>query len=152
FALRRTTVLLRPHWYPDFRAGRVAFGGSGKRLAFALQAIRAPDAVPALAELLRAGKVPEENRADVLQILAELGDPGQQALAWEAARAAKPLTPPERTRILDALAQAARARKAKPQGELTRLKELFADADAQLASAALRLAGAWKLDPLRVEL
>jgi putative heme-binding domain-containing protein len=151
FALRRTAVLLRPHWYPEFRAGRVTFGGDGKRLAFALQAIRAPDAVPDLAALFRAGKVPAENRADVLQILASLGDPGQQDIAWEEARAAR-LKPPERARVLRALDQAARARQVRPRGELTALRELFADADPAVASAALRLAGAWKLEGLRGEL
>jgi putative heme-binding domain-containing protein len=152
FALRRTTVLLRPHWYPEFRAGRATFGGSDKRLAFALQAVRAPDALPDLARLLRAGKIPAENRAEVLQLLAGLGEPGQQALAWEAARSPKLLTPPERARVLGALEQAARARKAKPGGELTALKGLFTDPDPAVAGAALRLAGAWKLDALRAEL
>ena len=79
FALRRTTLLLRSHWYPAFQAGKAVFGGNSKHLSFALQAMRAPDAVPALAAMLKEGKVPRENRAGVLQILASLGDPQTQS-------------------------------------------------------------------------
>jgi putative heme-binding domain-containing protein len=152
FALRKAMIVLRPYWYPEFQAGRLTFGGDGQRLSFALQAIHAADAVPALAALLQAGKVPPEGRAGVLQILASLGTPAQQALAWEAALDRKRLGPPDRAKLLGALAQAARARKAQPPGDLTGMKSLFGESDPVVAGAALRLAGAWKLEALRGEL
>jgi putative heme-binding domain-containing protein len=151
-ALRKTAVLLRPHWYPAFQAGKTAFQGNSKHLSFALQAIRAPDAVPALSVLFQAGKVPAENQASVLQILASLGDSKAQELAWEAALESKPLTAPQRALVLGALEQAARNRSTKPPGEPVRVKALFADPNVGLAAAALRLAGAWKLEGLRAEL
>jgi putative heme-binding domain-containing protein len=150
FALRRTTLLLRPDWYPAFQAGKTVFGGNSKHLAFALQTIQAPDAVPALAALLKAGKVPPENVAGVLQILASLGDPPTQAIAWTSVRNGKQLTPSERVGILQALAQAARSRRLKPDGE--GLDQLLADANPSVGAAALRLAGAWKSAGLRAAL
>jgi putative heme-binding domain-containing protein len=152
FALRKTTQLLRPYWYPPFQSGQAVFGGNSKHLSFALQAIKAPDAVPALAALLEAGKVPAGNRAGVLQILAGLGDAQRQRLAWDAALADSVLTAAERTRILGALEEAARTRKAKPPAKLDQVKTLFADPDALTAAAAMRLAGTWKLEDLRGEL
>jgi putative heme-binding domain-containing protein len=114
FVLRRTVVLLKPHWYPEFQAGRLSFGGRARALTFALQAIRAPDALPKLTELYRAGKVARENRADVLGLLAALGDAGQQALAFDQALAADRLGTAERARVLEALRQVARARPVRP--------------------------------------
>jgi putative heme-binding domain-containing protein len=151
FALRRTVALLKPHWYPEFQAGRLTFGGRARPLAFALQAARAPDAVPALAAMVKEGKVPREGRADVLALLAALGDAPQQALVLEEALAEDRLTPAERVRVLEALAQSARERPVRPAGDAARIASLFGHKDAALGAAALRLAGAWKLEKLRDE-
>src|SRR5258707_15124803 len=51
--------------------------------------------------------------------------------------------------MLGALEQAARTRKIEPEGELKHVTRLFADPSAKLGAAALRLAGAWKLEDLR---
>jgi putative heme-binding domain-containing protein len=152
FALRRTLGVLKPYWYPEFQSGRLTFGGRAKALTFALGAVRAPDAVPALAGLLKAGKVPRDSRADVLSLLAALGDTGQQTLVLEDALAADRLTAAERMRLLEALEHAARERRMRPDADLGRIAHLFGDKDAALGSAALRLAGVWKLEKLRGEL
>jgi putative heme-binding domain-containing protein len=152
FALRRTVLLLKPYWYPEFQAGRLTFGGRAKDLAFALQAARAPDALPALTDLLRAGKVPREGRADVLSLLAALGDAGQQALALDDALAPDRLNSAERVRVLDALRQSARQRRVQPAKDPDRLAALFDSKDTSLSVAALRLAGAWKREKLRGQL
>jgi putative heme-binding domain-containing protein len=152
FALRRTTLLLRSSWYPAFQSGKTVFGGNSKHLSFALQTIRAPDAVPALAAMLEAGKVPADSQPGVLQILASLGDARAQARAWQNARHMKSLTHAQRTAILVALAEAARTRNARPTTELGDVESLFADPGADTGAAALRLAGAWKLDGLRAAL
>jgi putative heme-binding domain-containing protein len=149
FALRHTTLLLQPDWYPRFQTGKAVFGGNSKHLAFALQAIRAPDAVPALAVMFRAGKVPAENRAGVLRILAGMGDGPTQALAYQAALDEQQLTAGQRSGILTALAHAARTRQAMPQANLDRVQRLFADASPALGAAALELAGAWRRVELR---
>jgi hypothetical protein len=82
FALRKTALVLKPYWYPEFQKGRLTFAGRATHLAFALQAIQAPSAVPELIRLLEAGQVPAENRADVLALIAQLGDTHQLDVAW----------------------------------------------------------------------
>src|SRR5262249_54058589 len=51
--------------------------------------------------------------------------------------------------VLAALAQAARDRKALPDGGLTNVTNLIPDSDAALSVAAIRLAAAWKLESAR---
>jgi putative heme-binding domain-containing protein len=152
FALARTATLLKPYWYPEFRAGRLTFGGRARALAFALQTARAADALPALAKLLQDGKVPAENRADVLGLLALLGNASDQDLVLNYALAPDRLTAAQRVRVLDALRQAARERPVRPANDPARVETLFHHANPALAAAAMRLAGAWKLEKLRPEL
>jgi len=151
FALRKTVALLQPYWYPEFQSGRFVFEGKAKHLAFALQTIRAPDAAPRLAELYQSGKVPKETQASVLHVLAELGNAEQQALAYEAALTDRAMPAHDRRQVLENLEQAARAKKSKPLNEAHRLATLLTSDDSALAAAALRLAGAWKVDTMRAE-
>src|SRR5437870_11820518 len=101
--MRKTVVLLKPYWYPEFQQGQFTFGGRVKPLTFALEAIRAPDALPTLAGLFQTGKVPRENEAAVLSLLAALGDARQQTLVLDQAMASGRLGTAERVRLLDAL-------------------------------------------------
>jgi putative heme-binding domain-containing protein len=150
FALRRTVTLLKPYWYPEFRAGRLPFGG--RALAFALQAAWTPETVPAAAAMLRTGKVPRESMAEVLCLLAALGDASHQALALDEALTASRLDITGRIRVLETLRQAARERPGRPAGNPERITALWGHEDASLSAAAVRLAGAWKLEKLRGEL
>jgi putative heme-binding domain-containing protein len=152
FALRKTAVVLKPYWYPEFQKGKLTFAGRPRALSFALQAVKATDSLPKLAGLVQSGQVPADRLADVLGLLAVLGDAPQQALAWDAARADGRLRSPERVHVLEALEQAARARKAKPAAAPEHLAELVRSKDAPLAAAAARLAGAWKVETLRGDL
>src|SRR5262245_14242782 len=151
FALRKTVLILEPYWRPEFQAGRFVFDGKAKHLAFALQAIRAADAAPRLAELYRSGTVPKESRVGVLQILAELGGAEQQALAFDAVFADQALQARDRQQVLEALQKAARAKKFGPSDNAARLAKLLSDDEPGVAAAALRLSGAWKLESLRPE-
>jgi putative heme-binding domain-containing protein len=151
FALRQTVAVLKPYWYPDFQAGRLTFGGRSRPLVFALQASKAPDAVPLLAELYNSDKVPRAGRADVLSLLAALGDTGQQTLVLDEALDADRLSTAERVRVLEALEQAARHRPVRPKDRAW-VAALLEHEDPSLSVAALRLAGAWKVHKLRPEL
>jgi putative heme-binding domain-containing protein len=116
-----------------------------------LQTIRAPDAAPRLAELYRSGRIPQETRAGVLQLVAELGDDAQQALALDAILTGKAFQTHERRQVLGALEQAARARGAKPPKNANALTQLISSDDPTVSAAALRLGGAWKLPSLRAD-
>lgn len=148
-ALRKTGAILKPYWYPDFQAGRLTFGGKAKALAFALESAQAANALPALAELVKAGKVPADNQAQVLSLLAFLGDANHQALVLDQALASDRLPALDRVRLLEALAQAARDRPVRPGNDPDRIGALFNHPDLNVSTAAVRLAGAWKLEKLR---
>ena len=152
FALRRSLAVLKPYWYPEFRAGRLTFAGQARALSFAVQAARVPDAVPHLTELLRAGKVSREGRADVLSLLAALGRAAEQDLVLEDVLAADRLGGAERVRVLAALRQASGGRPARPDNDPSRISALFGQENAEVSAQALRLAGTWKLEKLRGEI
>ncbi|MFO0866035.1 MAG: hypothetical protein U0744_15530 [Gemmataceae bacterium] len=60
FSLRKAAIVLDPYWRPQFQAGKLTFGGKVKHLSFALQAVKAPDALPVLAKLIRSKSVAEQ--------------------------------------------------------------------------------------------
>ena len=151
FALTKLAILHKARWQPEFQAGRLTFDGNARRMAFALKAIR-QDAVPTLVALVAKEKVPPENLAEVLQLVASLGNADQQALVLGQALDPARLSAADRIRVLDALAQAARERKVRPSGAANQVASLFNHENAHLAGAAFRLAGAWKLEDQRERL
>ena len=153
FAIKRTAIILRPYWYPEFQKGRMTFAGRPRALAFALQAIKAPDALPQLAKLLTTGQIPADSRGGVYALLAGHGDAKLQRLALGLGcsdTTGKAASPKELVPVLAALEQAARDRKARPDGDLDGIARLIPTIDvAHSASRRLRLAGAWKIESAR---
>jgi putative heme-binding domain-containing protein len=145
FALTKLAILHQSHWLPEFQAGRLTFDGNARRTAFALKAIKG-DAVSTLVTLAAQDKVPKENLVEVLQIVAHLGDAAQQSLVIRQVLDEQRFPASDRTRLLDALAQAARERKMSPKQDAKQITRLFAHENVRLANAALRSAGAWKLE------
>jgi len=153
FALRKTAIILQPYWYPEFQSGKLTFDGNAKYLTFALQAIRAPDAVPVLVDLLAKGKVPSENQVEIMLIVARLGTGVQQMIVWNRAVDAKGLTPVQHVRLLEGLTALVRENKNRPApAHMGLLKANFADPHGDLAAAAIRLAGAFRLESLREDI
>ncbi|MSQ94268.1 MAG: c-type cytochrome [Gemmataceae bacterium] len=151
FSLQKLAILHKPLWYPEFQAGRLTFDGNARHTAFALKAIRG-DAVPTLVGLLVKNKVPPENRAEVLQLVALLGKAEDQSLALREMVEGSQISVTDRSRVAESLAQAARERKVQPTGDLDRIAIYFSHENARLASAAIRLAGVWKLEAQRERL
>jgi putative heme-binding domain-containing protein len=147
-AMQRTAIILRPYWYPEFQKGRMTFAGRPRALAFALQAIKAPDALPQLAKLLTSGQIPAESRSGVYALLAGHGDAKLQRVAWDWA-AGPTGSPAERVPVLAALEQAARERNARPDGDREKVVKLIPATDASVGIAATRLAAAWKIASIR---
>jgi len=149
FALRRTAIVLKPYWLPDFQSGRLSLKENTKHLPFALQAVKAPGAIAALRDLFLAGKIAKENRVEVLGLLATLG--GEKDLELIAGELAgeTTLSIDEQRRILNGLEQAARASKPKSVPKTMPWDKLFGSTDEELAASALRLGGAWKQEHLR---
>jgi putative heme-binding domain-containing protein len=151
YALWLTVNELQPVWLPALQKGETSFGGNVRYLTFALQAAGSPAAVRPLVDLVRAGKVPREREENVLTLIAALGSPEDLSLVLDLALGEK--TPNERrTALLEGLAQAARQRKARPEGNLGRIGNLLASEDDALRASTARLAGLWQLEPLRPRL
>lgn len=152
YALYLTANDLAPVWLPEFQAGRLTFGHNVKQVEFVLKAIRNPDAIRPLVEEFRAGKVSPESRRDVAELIASLGRPEDLAALFDAAVSDQT---PSATRVslLQALERAARQRNVKAKSDVAALKPLLAGTtDDAVCAAALRLAGAMKLQQYREDM
>ncbi len=151
FALKKAAIVLQPYWQPEFQAGKLTFGGRTKHLAFALQAIRAPDAVPALLKLVRDDKVSPESVGGVLQIIAALGDDSAKNFVFRESVSQKRKLPADALiRVLETLETM--PVKSNHDWYAGPLSGLFRYDSVEVAAAAMRLAGIWKLERLRGEL
>jgi len=152
YALWLTMRELAPHWLTAAQAGRFDAGGDARHLVFALGAVGSPAVVGPLREALRAGKVAQEQEERVLGLIAALGEPKDLAEIFDMAVAADQAPAARRVHLLSALSLAARQRKVRPEGDLTRLGRLLEGDDDALRAEAARVAGVWKLEPLRARL
>ncbi|HLY10535.1 MAG TPA: sorbosone dehydrogenase, partial [Planctomycetota bacterium] len=151
FELRKSTLVLKPYWYPAFLASKVTFGNDPRHLSFALSSAKIADAAPKLLDLYGAGKIAPESRADLLATVAALGNSDQLATVLGVVASDALGTPGDRAKVLDALARSGRERKVRPAGDLGQVPALIQRNDA-LGLSALRAAGAWKMEALRATL
>jgi putative heme-binding domain-containing protein len=106
----------------------------------------------ALVKLLKSGRVPAERQSTIIEMIGKRGTSADLGFLYDRALAAAGSGFPGALRVkaLDALAEAALARKLRPSGELARLISLFQagspPTDVATQTAAIRLAGAWKLE------
>ena len=148
YALWLTLRDLEPYWMPALRAGRFDYGGDARRLVFALNAVGSTGVVRPLVDALRAGQVGPADEDRVRALVATLGEPADLAFILDAALL--DATPgPRKGPLLEALAQAARARKVIPSGDLARVAPLLDSPDAPTRAAAARAVGLWKVEALR---
>ncbi|WP_166826922.1 PVC-type heme-binding CxxCH protein [Thalassoroseus pseudoceratinae] len=138
-------------WLPKLQAGEFNFDGKADDLAFALRAIRNPAAVSSLTKLLNQGDVSDAQRETVLNVLAELGQPNDLNVVWDAVRE-ESTTETRRQELLTLLARAARERKVKPSGDLSAAVKWLNDSDAKTKLAIVNCVAAWKLSSARDEL
>jgi putative heme-binding domain-containing protein len=136
---------LEPKWMPALQDGKFDYGGNTRRLLFALQASGDKAVLPSLVKLVKDGKVSAEGEEAVLTLIGTLGGPKELTLLFD--RAALDKAPvKQRIALLQTLEAAAKERGVKPEGKLDGLEPLTKDENVSLRAAALRLAGAWKLD------
>ena len=138
-------------WLPKLQAGKFNFDGDADALAFALRAIRNPAAVSSLTRLLNQGNVSDSQRDTVLNVLAELGQPNDLNVVWEAVRQ-KTTTEPRRQELLGLLARAARERKVRPTGDLSEIVNWLSHDNVATQLAVVNCLEAWKLPAAREEL
>lgn len=141
-------MMLPPRMTPH-RVGRPLLA-----LALALTALstgapsaRAQDS--AMVRLLKGGKVPEERQGSVVEMIGRRGNAGDLQFLFSKAIDPKGFGPKVRLQALEALAEATRNRKLRPEGDLAGLATLIApeapEVDEPTRLAAVRLAGLWAL-------
>jgi putative heme-binding domain-containing protein len=148
FALWLACRELQPRWLPALEAGQLDFGGDARRLAYALEAAGSPSVVGPLLDLVRTGRVPPDREEAVLALIATLGGPRELGAVLELVLGDS-LDPARRASLLGALAATSQRRKVLPAGDLSRVAALLSAESVELRAAALRAAGAWKLELLQ---
>lgn len=150
FALWLTMRETEAHWLSKTLADPNWLTGDFKKLLFALKSVDKPEAVRPLVAMIRAGKIPAEDRQATLEWIASQGAPEDLRVVFELASASNPAV--DRSILLGSLVTAARSRNLKPAGDLSAIATLFASEEETHRAAAARLAGYWKLERFRADL
>jgi putative heme-binding domain-containing protein len=147
FAIALTLRELASAWAPRLAADPAFFGGGVRRLLTAVRSGGRPDTLAPVLALWRSGRIPPDSRAETLQLFADLGGPAELALLFNLVVSGDAAADP--AGMLDALRRAASTRKLVPNGDLAHLTTLIGHSNAAVRLAAIRLAGAWQLEPAR---
>jgi putative heme-binding domain-containing protein len=142
YALWLTARELQPVWEPALLRGEIDFGGNLQHLTFVLKSAGSAATVPVVMDLLAAGRVPTEDAADVLDVIAAFGRPEDlQRLLRLAIDSRDDLTT---HRYLQTLLEAHRRRQVQPAGPLEGLIPRGNGAAPAVRATIARLVGAWK--------
>lgn len=147
YGLWLTLDELAPTWLAALDKGEWGGDVAIDDLLFALQAVGAQGAAGRLAGLVRAGKVEPNRLGDVLESMAREGGAAEASLTIEKAIGSN-VTAPKLQGILEALTRSAVTRGVKPVGMESNLKKALARPEPTVQAAALRLAGAWKMESI----
>ncbi|HTD85259.1 MAG TPA: HEAT repeat domain-containing protein, partial [Candidatus Binatia bacterium] len=130
-------------WIAAVESGVWKIEGREKQLEFGLKAIPPSQASRVLSKLIAGKPIGSGN---MIELIGQAGGSRElERLFGEAANV-------DSARALNALAEAARLRGAKPDGDLARLSKFLTHQDQAVREAAFRLAGSWKFEPAVPEL
>ena len=153
FALETAANELKPVWLPAYQEGRVTFGGNQEHLNYALRAVQSQAALAQIITQLNFNTLPVSQREEALDLLADVGGPGEAALLLQlATRARGDFDGAGRARLLNRVERMARQRGVRPNGTNKDLPGLFGNGDPAVASAALRVAAALTREDLREQI
>ena len=145
YALWMTTRDLQTQWMPAYENGTLKL--SPAKQVFVLQAIGSRDALKPLLQQFVANEMSIEERANLMNLVANSGGPEDLSPAFEVA-ISDTLPARAKVELLGALNQAAKQRKAYPKADLSKLRNLFGQ-DEAVRAAAVQLAGSAKVEALR---
>lgn len=152
YALWTTANEMKATWMAAFQAGKLRFNNNPEHLAYALQAVKSPEAMGALVRQLRGGQVPPSAQADVFELIASVGGPDDARAVFEVATA-QDADPATTASALAALERGIRLRDVKPDNaDAGKLASLVQSKDERVRAAAMRLAGVWRVADVRDEL
>ena len=131
-------------WTEAVLAGKWKIEGREKQLEFALDALDAARSGPVIAALLKERPITRDGAGPWIELIGKGGGKAELEQLFE--RVAKgDFEPPAFVRAINALADAARLRNLRPEGNLASIRMCLVDPHAEIASAAARLAGQWHL-------
>jgi putative heme-binding domain-containing protein len=148
YALWLTINELTEPWIAAVKSGGWKVAGREKQLEFALKAIE-----PAAASGLLGGLLPEKGLArdgagPWIELIGSAGGAAELRRLFDQLRRGE-FSAEVTTRAFKALGDAARLRSVKPSGELGELSALVGSSEPAVRTAAIQLAGTWKLGALR---
>jgi putative heme-binding domain-containing protein len=143
YALTQTVRALKPQWYPALVRGELRLEGRPDHFRFVLEADGTRDVAGHVRRLAAADGLNEAARNHLLALLADVGRPEDLLYALDRGRRS--------ALVLHALAGAAPpalTKGATADGLIGPLNAVLADQDAAVRAAGVRLAGAWRVQPL----
>jgi putative heme-binding domain-containing protein len=142
FSLTQCAHALSNRWMPAIQAPGFEFDSS-QHLAYAVGAIGGSEAAGIIRPRLASAN--EQERRQLLQLLAKVGDAESLAYALKALPTDLPL--------LKTLQEASISRRIKPAGNIAKLLEpALQSSDQEVAKAAVVLAGNWRVEALKKQL
>jgi putative heme-binding domain-containing protein len=150
-ALWLTMNELAAPWLAAVKAGAWKTTGRERELEFTLRALEPAQASEVLGLVLERNPLPRDGSGPWIELVGAAGGP-KELRALFAAVVRGEFSPPVTQRALTALADASRLRSARPDGDQGGLGGLLDAPDATTRTAALRLAGTWKLTGLSTRL
>ncbi|MEO7297941.1 MAG: c-type cytochrome, partial [Verrucomicrobiota bacterium] len=144
YALNQAVFALKPFWLEPFKSGKLNLENKPARLKFLIQADGTSDTLQVVRDSLKSPQLDLTTRETFLRALIDTGEPNDFAAVLK-------LTDADlQARLLPALTTAVRLRNARPNADLTALlKPLIESQQFETRSESLKLAGLWKVEPLR---
>ena len=134
-------------WLEAVSTGQAKLPDNPAHAAFALKSIDAGKAARLVNQLVAKAPLPKDGSGPLIELIGAAGG-GVELRALYLQLIKNGFAPNAHPRVLNALANAARLRNARPAGNLKGLETFVNAEDAATRDAAIQLAGAWKRDPL----
>lgn len=131
-------------WVPAWNDGKLEFSSVDSAL-FAASSAENTEVVNGLVARVKDGRISGPKLGEALQLVANLGRPQDLDLILDSSLQKSAEAAP----WLGALATAAQGRQLRPTGDLSRIRPLVNSSNLDVATAAVRLAGLWKLEGMR---
>jgi putative heme-binding domain-containing protein len=145
YALWLTINDLSEPWIAALESGAWKSEGREKQLAFALKAIRPEQASRVLGRVI-GGRLPKDGSGPWIELIGQAGGAKELGALLEQTVTGG-FDDGATARALGALGEAARSRKARPEGDARRILGLLQSPNESVRAAALRLSGDWKTPP-----
>ncbi|MBI1842632.1 MAG: hypothetical protein HYR88_17475 [Verrucomicrobia bacterium] len=144
YAVWLTINDLAEPWIAAIKSGDWKIEGREKQLEYGLKALEPAQAGAVLGQILARRPFDKEGSGNWIELAGQSGLSAELSNLYGRVRDGG-FSATAAARALTALAEAARLRNARPEGDLAAVSSLFAHTDLNVRKSAIRLAGAWKI-------